>query len=95
VDLENALVAHESVKEAAVIAVPHTKWVERPLAVIVLKEGCRVEDSELRDFLAQRFARWQLPDAFVFVDELPHTATGKLLKSHLRKQFEQWQWEAS
>ena len=93
VDLENALVAHASVKEAAVIAVPHSKWVERPLAVVVLKEGCRVEDSELRDFLAQRFARWQLPDAFVFVDELPHTATGKLLKSRLRKQFEQWQWE--
>jgi fatty-acyl-CoA synthase len=93
VDLENALVAHDSVKEAAVIAVAHPKWQERPLAVVVLKDGCKVEDSELRDFLAQRFARWQLPDAFVFVSELPHTATGKLLKSKLRQQFGQWKWE--
>jgi fatty-acyl-CoA synthase len=92
VDLENAIVAHEAVKEAAVIAVPHPKWVERPLAVVVLKEGCRVCDEDLKTFLAQRFAHWQLPDAFVFVDELPHTSTGKLLKSKLRKEFEQWQW---
>jgi fatty-acyl-CoA synthase len=93
VDLENALVAHESVKEAAVIAVAHPKWQERPLAVIVLKDGCKLDDCELRGFLSQRFARWQLPDAFVFVDELPHTATGKLLKSKLRQDFDQWQWE--
>ncbi|MGC1451780.1 MAG: long-chain fatty acid--CoA ligase [Candidatus Sulfotelmatobacter sp.] len=93
VDLENALVAHESVKEAAVIAVSHPKWQERPLAVVVLKDGCSIGDCELRDFLGQRFARWQLPDAFVFVRELPHTSTGKLLKSKLRQQFSQWQWE--
>ena len=95
VDLENALVAHASVKEAAVIAVPHSKWQERPLAVIVLKDGCQLDDSELRDFLSQRFARWQLPDAFVFVDELPHTSTGKLLKSKLRQDFDHYQWEPS
>jgi fatty-acyl-CoA synthase len=93
VDLENALVAHASVKEAAVIAVRHPKWQERPLAVVVLRDGCSATDSELRDLLARRFARWQLPDAFVFVDELPHTSTGKLLKSKLRQQFSQWQWE--
>jgi fatty-acyl-CoA synthase len=93
VDLENAIVAHAAVKEAAVIAVPHPKWVERPLAVIVLREGCSVCDAELRTFLAQRFATWQLPDAFVFVDELPHTSTGKLLKSKLRKEFQRWEWE--
>ncbi|MGD1081927.1 MAG: long-chain fatty acid--CoA ligase [Candidatus Sulfotelmatobacter sp.] len=93
VDLENALIAHESVKEAAVIAVPHPKWQERPLAVVVLQDGRSVAESELRDLLARRFARWQLPDAFVFVDELPHTSTGKLLKSRLRQQFSQWQWE--
>ncbi len=93
VDLENALVAHASIKEAAVIAVPHSKWQERPLAVIVLKDGCNVCDSDLRDFLSQRFARWQLPDAFVFVDELPHTSTGKLLKSKLRQTFNQWEWD--
>jgi fatty-acyl-CoA synthase len=93
VDLENALVAHDAVKEAAVIAVPHPKWQERPLAVVVLKDGCRASESELRELLAQRFARWQLPEAFVFVDELPHTSTGKLLKSKLRQQFGRWRWE--
>lgn len=93
VDLENAIVAHDAVKEAAVIAVPHPKWVERPLAVIVLKEGRQVTEPELCAFLALRFAKWQLPDAFVFVDELPHTSTGKLLKSKLRQQFGEWQWE--
>jgi fatty-acyl-CoA synthase len=93
VDLENAIVAHEAVKEAAVIAVPHPKWVERPLAVIVLKDGQQVKDSDLCAFLSERFAKWQLPDAFVFVDELPHTSTGKLLKSKLRQQFQDWQWE--
>jgi fatty-acyl-CoA synthase len=95
VDLENAIVAHESVREAAVIAVPHAKWVERPLAVIVLKDGCKVSEADLRAFLSRTFASWQLPDAFVFVEELPHTSTGKLLKSKLRQQFQQWQWPAT
>ena len=93
VDLENALVAHQAIKEAAVIAVPHSKWQERPLAVVVLKDGLRVDEIELRAFLEQRFARWQVPDAFVFVTELPHTSTGKLLKSKLRQEFKDWQWE--
>ena len=93
VDLENALVAHEAVREAAVIAVPHPKWQERPLAVVVLKDGLRVDAAGLRNFLEQRFARWQVPDAFVFVSELPHTSTGKLLKSKLRQEFRDWQWE--
>ena len=93
VDLENALVAHHAIREAAVIAISHPKWQERPLAVVVLKDGLRVEAGELRAFLEQRFARWQLPDAFVFVNELPHTSTGKLLKSKLRQQYKDWQWE--
>lgn len=93
VDLENAIVAHDAVKEAAVIAVPHPKWVERPLAVIVLKDGRQLNESDLCAFLLQRFAKWQLPDACVFVDELPHTSTGKLLKSKLRQQYREWQWE--
>lgn len=93
VDLENAIVAHAAVKEAAVIAVPHPKWAERPLAVIVLKDGSHVSDAELRHFLSRSFARWQLPDAFVFVEELPHTSTGKLLKSELRQDFQAWKWE--
>ena len=64
VELENALVAHESVKEAAVIAVPHIKWQERPLALVVLKEGFAVEAAELRVFLERRFPRWHVPDEF-------------------------------
>ncbi len=95
VDLENALVAHQAIKEAAVIAVPHSKWQERPLAVVVLKDGLRVDEKELRAFLELRFARWQVPDAFVFVNELPHTSTGKLLKSKLRQEFKDWQWESA
>jgi fatty-acyl-CoA synthase len=93
IDLENAIVGHESVREAAVIAVPHPKWQERPLAVIVLKEGQSVNEAELRAFLKKSFARWQVPDAFVFVQELPHTSTGKLLKTKLRKDYANWSWE--
>ncbi|MFB3814796.1 MAG: long-chain fatty acid--CoA ligase [Terriglobales bacterium] len=93
VDLENALMGHEGVQEAAVIAVQHPKWQERPLAVVVLKEGYIATADELRNFLAERFARWQLPDAIVFVPELPHTPTGKLLKKELRKQYRNWKWE--
>jgi fatty-acyl-CoA synthase len=87
VDLENALVAHEAVREAAVIAVPHSKWQERPLALVILKDGCVVDESELRIFLERRFPRWHVPDGFVFVNELAHTSTGKLLKSKLRQDF--------
>src|SRR3984893_6182434 len=87
VDLENALVGHPSVLEAAVVAVPHAKWVERPLALVVVKDGEKVTDDELRCFLAEKFAKWQLPDDFIFVPDLPHTSTGKLLKSLLRERF--------
>jgi fatty-acyl-CoA synthase len=87
VDLENALVAHPAVMEAAVVAVPHAKWVERPLALIVIKKGDEVTPDELRRFLGEKFAKWQLPDDFLFLPELPHTSTGKLLKSVLRERF--------
>jgi len=93
VDLENALVAHPQVREAAVIAVPHPKWQERPLAVVVCHEGAQLDCEKLRLFLSDRFAKWQLPDAVVFVDELPHTSTGKLLKTELRRRFQDWRWE--
>jgi len=95
VDVENALVAHPSVAEAAVIAAPHPKWQERPLAIVVLKNGEAVTENELRSFLARTFAKWQLPDEFVFVPELPHTSTGKLLKSKLRQTYQGWNWKAS
>ncbi|GIW25692.1 long-chain fatty acid--CoA ligase [Meiothermus sp.] len=87
IDLENALMAHPAVKEAAVIAIPDPKWDERPLAAIVLKEGASATPEELQAFLEPRFAKWWLPDAYVFVDEIPRTSTGKFLKSRLREQF--------
>ncbi len=90
VDLENTLMSHPAVREAGVIAVPHPKWQERPLAVVVLKDGMLVSPDELRGFLAGKFAKWQLPDAFVFVSDLPHSTTGKLLKSELRRQYADW-----
>jgi len=95
VDVENALVAHPAVAEAAVVAVPHAKWQERPLAVVVLKEGSTASEEDLRTFLGQTFAKWQLPDDFVFVPELPHTSTGKLLKSKLRQTYKEWKWQAT
>jgi len=93
VDLENALVAHPEIREAAVIAVAHPKWQERPVAVIVTVDGATLSPQALRDFLSPKFAKWQLPDAFVFVDELPHTSTGKLLKAELRRRYQDWNWE--
>ena len=91
VALESCLAGHPDVREAAVIAVPHSKWGERPLALVVLREGAHPTPDVLREFLAQRFAKWQLPDAFVFTNELPHTSTGKLSKLELRRQFSGWE----
>ncbi len=93
VDLENALMGHPAVREAAVVGVPHPKWQERPLAVVVAHDGARVTAEELRAFLADKFAKWQLPDAFVFAEEIPRTSAGKFQKSRLREQFANWKWE--
>jgi fatty-acyl-CoA synthase len=87
VDLENALMAHPAVAEAAVIAIPDEKWQERPLAAVVLKEGKTASEDELREFLAPRFAKWWLPDRYEFVTEIPKTAVGKFRKTALREQF--------
>jgi fatty-acyl-CoA synthase len=87
VALENALMGHPAVAEAAVIAVPHEKWSERPLAVVVLKEGETATPEELRGHLEGQFAKWWLPEAFEFVDEIPKTAVGKFRKTALRDQF--------
>jgi fatty-acyl-CoA synthase len=87
VDLENALVAHPAVAEAAVIAVPHPKWDERPLAVVVLKAGRNATADELRAHLAPQFAKFWLPDDFKFVEAIPKTSTGKMLKATLREQY--------
>lgn len=91
VDLENALVGHPKVAEAAVIAVPHPKWGERPLAVVVLKPGQSATAEELREHLAPRFPRYWLPDGVEFVPEIPRTSTGKMLKARLREQFRNYQ----
>ena len=93
VDLESALMGHPAVKEAAVIAVPHPKWQERPLAVVVCKAGWNVSADDLRAFLGWRFAKWQLPDAIEFVEEIPRTSVGKFKKSELRARFQNRPWE--
>ncbi|HEV7821518.1 MAG TPA: AMP-binding protein, partial [Burkholderiales bacterium] len=93
VDLENALMGHPSVKEACVIGIHHPKWQERPLAAVVLRDGTRATPEDLRGFLAKSFAKWQLPDAFVFVDAIPRTSVGKFKKTALREQFADWKWD--
>ncbi len=87
VELENALMAHPAVAEAAVVAIPHPKWDERPLACVVRRPGAAVRADELRAHLAARFPKWWLPDDFVFLEEIPRTSTGKFLKRALRERF--------
>ena len=87
VDMENLLMAHPAVAEAAVIAVPDEKWDERPMAVVVLKGGQEATPDELREHLSGNFAKWQLPERVEYMDEIPRTATGKFKKTALREQF--------
>ena len=87
VALENALMAHDAVAEAAVVAIPDPKWGERPLAAVVLKEGEVATQEELIKHLESDFARWWLPDRVEFVDEIPKTSVGKFKKSELRERF--------
>ena len=85
VDLENAIMGHPAVAEAAVVAMPHPKWDERPLACIVLKPGATATGEEIERFIADRFSRWWLPDRYLFLDAIPRTSTGKFLKRALRQ----------
>jgi fatty-acyl-CoA synthase len=87
VELENALMGHPAIAEAAVIAIPDAKWQERPLAAVVLKAGESATADDLREFLAPKFAKFWLPDRFEFVDEIPKTSVGKFKKTTLREQF--------
>lgn len=87
IELENEAVGCPGVLEAAAIGIPHPKWDERPLLLIVRDQGSTVGDAEIRDFLSSRVAKWWLPDAIEFVEELPHTATGKLSKKDLRDKY--------
>src|SRR5580704_5476721 len=87
IDLENLAVGHPDVAEAAVIGVKHPKWDERPLLVIVLKKGQTARKDDIIGFMQGKIAKWWIPDDVVFVDEIPHTATGKILKTALRERF--------
>ena len=87
VDLENQLMGHSAVAEAAVIAIPDERWGERPLAAVVLRDGMQASPEELREHLGSEFAKWQLPDRIEFIEAIPRTATGKFKKTALRERF--------
>jgi 3-(methylthio)propionyl---CoA ligase len=91
IELENLAVAHPAVAQAAAIAIPHPKWQERPLLVVVLKPGASATREELLQFFNGKVAKWWIPDDVAFVDKLPLTATGKLSKLQLREQFAGYQ----
>jgi acyl-CoA synthetase (AMP-forming)/AMP-acid ligase II len=91
IDVENAAMGHPDVAEAAVIGMPHPKWDERPLLIIVPKPGRRPGKEAILAYLGDKIAKWQLPDEVVFVAEIPHGATGKVLKTRLREQFKDYQ----
>jgi fatty-acyl-CoA synthase len=91
IDLENAAMGHPGVAEAAVIGIVHPKWQERPLLVVVRKAGQNVTRDDMLKFLRGKVAKWWVPDDVAFVSELPHTATGKLLKMKLRETFKDYQ----
>jgi fatty-acyl-CoA synthase len=87
IDLENTAVGHPDVVEACVIGVHHPKWQERPLLLVIRAAGSALAKQDMLDYLDGKIVKWWMPDDVVFVDELPHTATGKLLKSKLREAY--------
>lgn len=95
IDLENLAVGHPDVAEAAVIGIPHPKWDERPLLVVVRKPGRDPSAQELLGFMEGKIAKWWMPDDVAFVDEIPHTATGKIKKTTLREQFSDYKLPAA
>ncbi len=95
IEIENIAVGHPSVAEAAVIGLPHPKWDERPLLIVVKKKGVEVSKDELLAYLTGKIAKWWMPDDVVFVQEIPHTATGKIQKRDLREQFVAYAWPAA
>ena len=88
IDLENAAVGHPDIVEACVIGVAHEKWDERPLLLAIMKPESTTSGDDIKDFLSDKIAKWWMPDEVIFVDSLPHTATGKLLKINLRKEYQ-------
>jgi fatty-acyl-CoA synthase len=87
VELENTLIAHPSVREAAVVGVPDERWQERPLAAVVLQDGAELTPGELRTFLSDKVARWWLPERWTFIDEIPRTSVGKYDKKTIRSRY--------
>jgi len=90
IELENLAVGHPKVSEAAVIGIRHPKWDERPLLVVVLKKDAKASKEELLAYLEGKIAKWWMPDDVAFVNEIPHTATGKIQKTALRAQFKDY-----
>jgi fatty-acyl-CoA synthase len=90
IDLENLAVGHPAVAEAAVIGVHHPKWDERPLLIIQLKQGQAASREDILKYMDGKIAKWWMPDDVAFVDGIPHTATGKILKTALRDQFKSY-----
>jgi 3-(methylthio)propionyl---CoA ligase len=95
IELENLAMSHPEIMEAAVIGVRHQKWDERPLVIAVLKPGSSLTPSDLLKFYEGKIAKWWMPDDVIFVDELPHTSTGKLLKTKLRETYQDRAWAAT
>ncbi|MDQ3876918.1 MAG: fatty acid--CoA ligase, partial [Actinomycetota bacterium] len=91
VQLENEIMAHPAVAEAAVIGVTHPRWQERPLACVVLREGESATKEDILEFLTPRVAKWWLPDDVVFLDEIPKTSVGKFSKKDLREKFHDYE----
>jgi fatty-acyl-CoA synthase len=87
VELENQLMAHPAVREASVVGVPDERWGERPLATVVVKDGATVTPEELRAFLSEKVAHWQLPERWAFIDEVPKTSVGKFDKKVIRSRY--------
>jgi len=87
VDLENALMAHPDVVEASVVGVPDEKWGERPLATVVRASDSTIDAFALKEFLSSKIARWQVPERWAFIDEVPKTSVGKFDKKLLRKRY--------
>jgi fatty-acyl-CoA synthase len=87
VELENHLMAHPDVLEAAVVAVPDDRWQERPLASVVVRDGATLDAETLKAFLAERVAKWQLPERWAFIPEVPKTSVGKFDKKVLRAKY--------
>uniref|UniRef100_UPI003561C9A1 AMP-binding protein n=1 Tax=Spongiibacter sp. TaxID=2024860 RepID=UPI003561C9A1 len=92
IELENCAVNHPKVAEAAVVGIPHAKWTERPLLLVILKQGESIDCEEMLAWFDGKVAKWWIPGDVVFVDELPHTATGKLSKKDIREAYKDFRW---